>query len=113
MVRSIWKLPFISKNLSLNSVKANRQIIKIVNLKRIRQNDKFINIKLLKNIISFKPFLCSRSSMVSNSLVGFKVKIYNGKIFKPITITRDMIGFKYGAFILTRKSRNSVKYKKN
>ena len=100
MVRSIWKLPFISKNLSLNSVKANRQIIKIVNLKRIRQNDKFINIKLLKNIISFKPFLCSRSSMVSNSLVGFKVKIYNGKIFNVINVRQKMLGHKFGDLVL-------------
>ncbi len=34
---------------------------------------------------------------------GKKVEVYNGKNYYPITVTRELIGFKYGEFLLTRK----------
>jgi small subunit ribosomal protein S19 len=58
----------------------------------------------------------SRSSAIPASLLGQTVSVHNGKEFKLILITREKIGFKFGAFVLTRsftnKYTNSKKVKK-
>ena len=98
MARSAWKLPFISKNLSLNSIKSLRQISKTI----IENKNKKKNIKIIKNVVFFKPFIVSRSQIVPNSLIGFKVKIYNGKLYKNLFIKQKMLGHKFGEFSFTK-----------
>ncbi len=51
----------------------------------------------------------SRSSVIPASLIGETVLVYNGKDFKKITVTRDKIGFKFGAFSFTRKNVSKLK----
>lgn len=45
----------------------------------------------------------SRRSTITLHLVNKTLYIYNGKIFEKLLITPDMIGFKFGDFIFTKK----------
>jgi len=44
----------------------------------------------------------SRRSVISSYLLGKRVLIYNGKVFKHLIVTREHIGFKFGEFIFTK-----------
>lgn len=86
MSRSKWKGPFISSN-----------IIKIrTSLKR----------NLKSNLL-----IWSRNSIIPGFLINQRVLIHNGKVFRPILINQNMIGFKCGEFSLTR-TRSNKKFKK-
>lgn len=63
-----------------------------------------INLSSKKNIKVW-----SRTSVVPASFIGETVLVYNGKDFKKITITRDKVGFKFGAFSFTRKNVSKIK----
>lgn len=79
MTRSIWKGPFVN-NKSIND---------------IRNGNKNLNkpIKLwAKNIIIFPTF------------VGLVFEVYNGKRFVQLLVKKQMIGFRFGEFIFTKKS---------
>ena len=54
----------------------------------------------------------SRSSVISEFLVGQDVSVYNGKIFKQINITREKVGYKLGEFSFTRILKERLKKKK-
>ena len=100
---------FLKKKIFLIS----KSLLRLKNILKLKFNFAY-KILIKKKFLKYKSIkFWSKRSTITNNTIGKKIFIYNGKIFKPITITRDMIGFKYGAFILTRKSRNSVKYKKN
>ena len=43
-----------------------------------------------------------RDMIVLPEMVDVKFGIYNGKEFKPVTITFDMIGHRLGEFVMTR-----------
>ncbi len=45
----------------------------------------------------------SRSSVILPEFLGRRFEIYNGKHFVLLTVTEDMIGYKFGEFALTRK----------
>lgn len=66
------------------------------------------NFELKVNPRSFR--LWNRSSVVSMNFVGKSVVVYKGKGFKNLTITKEHVGFKFGAFAFTRKF--TVKEKK-
>jgi small subunit ribosomal protein S19 len=77
MTRSIWKNPF-----------SQSQIFKSVYL----------------NYNSEKPIkIWNRNSVIFPLFVGKVFSIYNGKKFVNIQISEDMVGFKVGEFVLTRK----------
>jgi small subunit ribosomal protein S19 len=78
MARSLWKGPFIQELI----------------LKQVLLREK--NYKLIK--------IWDRSSIIFPSFLGFNFEIYNGKKFIPILIKKNMIGAKFGEFILTRKT---------
>ena len=44
-----------------------------------------------------------RDMIVLPEMVDVKFGIYNGKEFKPVTITFDMIGHRLGEFVMTRE----------
>ena len=48
-------------------------------------------------------FLYNRASIITNSMLGWQVYIYNGIKFYSIIITSDMIGHHVGEFSPTRK----------
>jgi small subunit ribosomal protein S19 len=77
MARSTWKTPF-------------------------SQSQIFKNIYLNHN--PEKPVkIWNRSSVIFPSFVGKVLSIYNGKKFVNVQISGEMIGFKIGEFVLTRK----------
>jgi small subunit ribosomal protein S19 len=54
----------------------------------------------------------SRTSVISEFLVGQEVSVYNGKVFKQINITREKVGYKLGEFSFTRILKERLKKKK-
>ena len=68
--------------------------------------------------ISFKKLTAkskkvwSRSSQIPSFLLGKTISVYNGKEFKPVLVTREKIGFKFGDFSITRKYGNKLKNSK-
>ena len=64
------------------------------------QNNKIKKIKLLK-----------RSDEIVPQFIGLTVLNYNGKKHVKLTITEEMIGYKFGAFTLTREQFSFKKKK--
>jgi len=60
---------------------------------------------LLKTKIGDDKYISiwQRTAHIPNFLVGELVKVYNGREFKIIKITKERIGFKFGEFVPTRK----------
>lgn len=54
----------------------------------------------------------SRNSSVIPKFVGQTFKIHNGKTFKDITVTEEMLGHKFGEFCRTRVEFEFKKKKK-
>jgi len=59
-------------------------------LKRIRRGDKNIETHC-------------RDMVIIPEMVEMTLKIHNGKIFEPVTITPEMLGHYLGEFVMTRK----------
>jgi small subunit ribosomal protein S19 len=65
--------------------------------------------KLLKKIRALKPGdrtiirTWSRASVITPEMVGFTIGVHNGKEHVPILIVEDMVGFRLGEFVPTRK----------
>ena len=76
MSRSKWKGPFFQSTL----------------FNTIFNNTKKMTLKLF-----------TRNSVVPYKLIGQVVQVHNGKSYKLFYITREKVGFKFGAFINTRK----------
>lgn len=51
----------------------------------------------------------SRSSSIPFKMMGQIISVYNGKEFKKIYVSREKIGYKFGAFSFTRKFTRKVK----
>jgi small subunit ribosomal protein S19 len=47
----------------------------------------------------------ARDCTISPDFVGHNFAIHNGKVFKPLFVTEDMVGHKLGEFSLTRTFR--------
>ena len=86
-MRSVWKPPFLDISLSQCKNITTQNILHI----------------------------WSRRSIIPACLLDYTVRVYNGKLFKKLRITREKIGFKFGMFITTRnkpilkKSKTSKK----
>jgi ribosomal protein S19 len=61
--------------------------------------------------------ITNRNSVIPKAFLDKKVAVYNGKVFKKILITRNKVGYRFGEFVLTRKSTKEktkkLKKKKN
>jgi small subunit ribosomal protein S19 len=79
MARSVWKGPFIDANL----------------LKKVEEV-----VKTEKQAKTIKTW--SRRSTILPNFIGMTFLVYNGKKFIPVTVTRNMVGEKLGAFAPTR-----------
>lgn len=71
--RSIWKGPFI-----------NKEIFSEISFKK----------KKIKTT--------ARNTVILPFLIGKMLSVYNGKFFIPITILEEMVGSKLGEFVPTR-----------
>jgi small subunit ribosomal protein S19 len=84
MTRSLWKGPFL---------------------------ENFI-LKQLNNVNSSHGksiFIRSRNSIIFPSCVGLIFNVYNGKKFTSLVIKKNMVGLKFGEFVITRKLKNFKK----
>jgi ribosomal protein S19 len=66
--------------------------------------------KFVLNKLNIKPNLNSmqvwgRRSTISSNFISKKIFVYTGNRFKPVFITRDKVGFKFGEFCLTRNAQ--------
>jgi ribosomal protein S19 len=85
MSRSIWKGSFLDNNF----------------IKKISKKQKIFSV-------------WSRQTVIPQILIGCTVLVHTGKFFKKLLITREKIGFKFGAFIVTRtKPKLQIKTNKN
>lgn len=57
---------------------------------KVKQNKKWFQIK-------------NKNCTIMPEYINTIVNIYNGKNYKMLKITENMVGFKFGEFILTRK----------
>jgi ribosomal protein S19 len=75
-----------------------------------------LNFNLIKQIVSAKKKIkvWSRSSIIPSILINKQVLIHTGNSFKPLFVTREKVGFKFGEFAFTRsKNKKKKKIKKN
>ena len=86
MSRAKWKGPYIQKNL----------LSEIFKIKFSSKNELYTN---------------SRKSKIIPQFLNFNFQIHNGKTFSKVKITSEMIGYKLGEFVPTRK-KFSYKKKK-
>ena len=49
-----------------------------------------------------KNKLINRNSTIVRKFIGLTFQTHNGKIYKEITITENMVGHKFGEFLFTR-----------
>jgi small subunit ribosomal protein S19 len=69
-------------------------------------------LKLKKKLTAKSKKVWSRSSQIPSFLLGKTISVYNGKEFKPVLVTSEKIGFKFGDFSITRKYGNKLKNSK-
>jgi small subunit ribosomal protein S19 len=65
-----------------------------------------IKIERLKNSGKKEPIKTwARSSQIPPEFVGYTFSVHNGKVFKDVFITEDMVGHRLGEFSPTRNFR--------
>lgn len=69
-----------------------------------------INDLLIKKTNNLKIY--NRNSIILPNLVGSTIQIHNGKTFIRLNIIEEMIGYKLGEFVKTRKTFVYKKKKK-
>lgn len=63
-------------------------------------------IERLKNSGKKEPIKTwARSSQIPPEFVGYTFLVHNGKVFKDVFVTEDMVGHRLGEFSLTRTFR--------
>jgi small subunit ribosomal protein S19 len=85
-MRAVWKGPFVDNKLL---------------------NDIYLLYKTSNNKKPLK--LLSRSSTVFPSFVGLNFLVFNGLKFISLSINEQMVGHKFGEFIMTKKQANHKK----
>ena len=80
MSRSSWKIPYVFPNLRPRFCKEGKSLSKVKNIK-----------------------IEKRAAVISPAFIGQTVRIENGLYFVPIMVTEAHVGFKFGAFALTKK----------
>ena len=85
-MRAVWKGPFVDNKVL---------------------NDIYLSYKTSNNKKPLK--LLSRSSMVFPSFVGLNFLVFNGLKFISLSINEQMVGHKFGEFIMTKKHASHKK----
>lgn len=69
----------------------------------------FVDFNLLKKVDGKKPDATppirtwARRSQISPEMIGFTFEVHNGKDHKPVLVTEDMVGYRLGEFVPTKK----------
>lgn len=65
-----------------------------------------IKVERMKNSGKKEPIKTwARSSQIPPEFVGYTFLVHNGKVFKDVFITEDMVGHRLGEFSITRTFR--------
>jgi small subunit ribosomal protein S19 len=72
-------------------------------LKRGFTDQQKILLKLIRNKKNNIKTHC-RDLIILPEMVGTTIRVFNGKVFNPVSIQEEMIGRYLGEFVLTRKS---------
>ena len=92
MSRSKWKNPFVHRSV--------RKKVKRIKEMQSTSHSKRFRIKTM-----------SRASQITKDFVDLSFLVHDGRDFRPIIVTEDMVGHKFGEFVYTRQ-RYSYKKKK-
>ena len=95
-MRSVWKFPYISINILTKFL-----YVKYILKKNIIKKKKKDFSKLLIKV-------WDKSSIILSIFVGFSFLIYNGKKFMPIRILKNMVGYRFGEYVLTKKIGSTI-----
>jgi len=85
-------------------------------MNRVKWKGPYIKTDLLKKIKNYKLVsrnnikTISKNSTILPKFIGLTFRIYNGKTFTIVKIIDEMVGYKLGEFVSTRKQ---FSYKKN
>jgi ribosomal protein S19 len=90
----------------------------------MRKNNKDLKYKIFKRVLfeEYSDFirhqrgfikLYNRSATIHETFIGFLFFVHNGQTFKPVEITDEMVGHKFGEFSMTRISKHNIKKKKS
>ena len=92
MSRSSWKNPFVHQSV--------RRKVKRIKKMQTESGSKKFRIKIM-----------SRGSQILSDFVDLSFMVHNGRDYRLVTVTEDMVGHKFGEFAYTRQ-RHSFKKKK-
>lgn len=81
-------------------------------MKRSKWKGLFTKPEIYSDQIDTNVKKISRNFSIIPKFVGQTFKIHNGKIFKEITVTKEMLGHKFGEFLKTRVEFEFKKKKK-
>ena len=79
-------------------------------MKRSRWKGFYIKPEHLKETSTFSRV--SRSSTIIPKFSGHTFKVHNGQSFREVTVTKEMLGYKFGEFSRTRSEFAFKKKKK-
>jgi len=60
------------------------------------------------NTVNTVSLTKSRSSTIVSNFIGHIISIHDGKVFKRLLVTSNMVGHKVGEFIFTKKLGSSI-----
>jgi ribosomal protein S19 len=88
--------------------------------KLISENFKYLKtrLKTSKLILSHKKnqhidiHTYQRGTLITPNCVGKRCAVYNGSRFQSFLISKEMIGFKFGSFVQTKKTGQIIHVKK-
>ncbi len=61
-------------------------------------------VNLYKSSDLNKASVFSRDATILSEFVGLDLSVHNGMTFYPIHVTPEMVGYKFGEFIFTKKT---------
>jgi ribosomal protein S19 len=71
--------------------------------------DRFALNKLNVKLSSTHFNVWTRRSVISSNFISKKFFVYTGNRFKPVFVTREKVGFKFGEFCITRNTQSEKK----
>ena len=81
-------------------------------MSRSKWKGPYIDLYLVKKIKKHSIPIISRASSITPKFIGLTFKVHNGKKFLDVTVLKDMVGCKFGEFVLTRSKFTFKKKKK-
>jgi small subunit ribosomal protein S19 len=88
-------------------------------MSRSKWKGPYVNTEILENLIKSEKtesLVASRNSKIIPKFLNLTFKVYNGKSFTELVVTKEMINHKFGEFVFTRskfvfKKKNQKKKK--